>query len=122
MRIMSGVDTVEIKRIKKSLENTSFLERVYGKKEIQYFKEHNMPLNTIAAAFCAKEAFGKAIGTGITGFNLNEVQTLHNEKGKPYLELSGSAKKLALEENFEFDISITHTKEYATAVVIAYSL
>jgi len=48
---------------------------------------------TIAANFAAKEAFSKALGTGVRGFLLAEVSVLRNELGAPYLALSGQDDK-----------------------------
>lgn len=47
---------------------------------------------TIAANFAAKEAFAKALGTGVRGFSLNEVSVLRGELGAPYIKLAGNAK------------------------------
>lgn len=120
MEFKIGIDSVEIERIKKSIEKESFVKRVYGEKELFELKEKNMAAQSAAACFCAKEAFSKAIGTGVTGFNLNEVETLHDEKGKPFLVFSGNAEKIVDESGLSFDISITHTDTVATAVVIAF--
>lgn len=113
-----GIDLVEIERIKKSIQSEHFCERVFGENELKELRARNMPAQSAAACFAAKEAFSKAIGTGICGFSLTEVETLHTENGKPYLHLSGNALKLA--GDLSFDISITHTRELAQAVVIAY--
>lgn len=115
-----GIDLIEIERVKKSIESKHFCERVFGENELKELLAKNMPAQSAAACFAAKEAFGKAMGTGISGFALTEVETLHNENGKPYLKLSGSALKLA--EGYSFDISITHTRELAQAVVIAFEM
>lgn len=116
-----GIDTVEIKRIESLVQNKErFLERVFSEKEQEEFIKRNNKTEHIAAAFCAKEAFSKALGTGIVGFNLNEVSLLHKENGKPYLEFSGKALKIVKEANLSFDVSITHTESIATAIVIAF--
>ncbi|MBQ6264209.1 MAG: holo-ACP synthase [Clostridia bacterium] len=120
MEFKIGIDSVEIERIQKSVEKDSFVKRVFGSRELEELKNRNMPAQSAAACFCAKEAFSKAIGTGVNGFNLNEVETLHDEKGKPYLVFSGEAKKIVDENGFLFDISITHTDIVATAIVIAF--
>lgn len=121
MVFKTGIDMVEISRIEKSIQNKRFLDKVYGSSEMEYFKNNNMPVQSMAAAFCVKEAFGKLIGTGISGFSLNEVEVLHEQSGKPYLKLSGKANEIAQNEGLNFDLSITHTKDYATAVVVAYA-
>ena len=64
-----GVDIVEIDRIKEALtKNERFLNKLFTKNEIEYFKSKNFKVETIAGNFAAKEAISKAIGTGIRNF------------------------------------------------------
>lgn len=114
-----GIDMVEIARIKKSIQNERFIDRVYGENEREEFKLRNAHARSFAAAFAAKEAFSKALGTGIRGFSLYEVQLVHDSLGAPRLHLSGSALEIANSRGLDFAVSVTHTDEYATAVVIA---
>ncbi len=113
-----GIDSVEIKRIEKSMESKSFLEKVFSLKERDMFEQRKLNPETIAANFAAKEAFSKSLGTGIRGFELKEISVLRDSLGAPYLELSGRAASAA--EGRCFTVSITHTKDTATAIVIAY--
>lgn len=116
-----GIDTVEIKRIEAlTINKERFIERVFSLKEQQEFREKNNKSEHIAAAFSAKEAFSKALGTGVSGFNLNEVSLLHKANGKPYLEFSGKAREIVKKSKLSFDVSITHTDSIATAIVIAF--
>ena len=108
--IRNGIDIVDIKRIERSLKSESFKARVYGEDELKEL-ESKRP---------AKEAFAKALGTGVRGFSLCEVQVLHDEYGAPYFALSGKAQKIANEKGLEFSLSIAHTDTVATASVIAY--
>lgn len=117
-----GIDLIEIDRIKKSVLNPNFLTRWFGGDEILEYNARGGKINYIAANFCAKEAFSKAIGTGIRGFGLKEVQLLRDGLGKPYLKLSGDAEKIAERLGLEFEASISHTKHYAVAIVEAYSV
>lgn len=119
-----GIDMVECSRLKKALQNPRFFQRVFGPGEQALLQERGYPscnnnrwVETAAAGFCAKEAFGKAMGTGVRGFSLYEVELLRQESGAPYLRLSGQAQELA--KGWEFSVSVTHTKEYASAVVAA---
>ncbi len=112
-----GIDSIEIARIEKSLEIKGFLEKVFSAEEIELFKSRNMRAESIAANFAAKEAFSKALGTGIRGFSLNEISVLRDELGAPYLKLSGKALEAAA--GLSFKVSITHTKDAATAIVLA---
>lgn len=113
---------VEISRIKMSMMKKGFIERVLGPAERVYYGRSGMPTQSVAAAFCAKEAFGKALGCGISGFGMREVEVMHDSNGKPFFMLSGRAKQLADIRNLSFDLSITHTKSYAMAVVVAYKM
>lgn len=115
-----GIDLVEIKRISKSVNNNKFLQRVFGKEEYIYLEKNNFPIQSVAANFCAKEAFSKAIGTGIRGFKLKEVELLRDEKGMPYFKFSGNALKIVTDKDLKFSVSVTHTDEYASAVVISW--
>ena len=115
-----GIDTVEIKRIEELLKKDAFLSRVFSAEEQKEFALKNNKSEHIAAAFAAKEAFSKAIGTGIAGFALTEVSLLHFENGKPYLSFSGNALSIVKENNYAFDVSVTHTASVATAIVICF--
>lgn len=117
-----GIDSIEIDSIENSIKSSRFVERVYGELELSELElcGESQKSQRFAALFAAKEAFSKALGTGIRGFSLNEVEVLHEENGKPYLYLSGNAKELAQKTGYNFEISITHTKSVATAIVIGY--
>ena len=73
-----------------------------------------------AARFAAKEAFSKALGTGITGFSLQDVYITNDESGKPFLNVKDSAADVLKERCGEckLHVSLSHEKEYATAFVI----
>ena len=118
--IRNGIDLVEIDRIRRSLESPSFLQKVFGEHERVAFLEHGLRAESAAGAFAAKEAFSKALGTGIRGFSLKEVEVLHDQYGAPYFLLSGKAAAIAAEQKLDFALSITHTKDYAAAVVTAF--
>ncbi len=111
-----GIDSVEISRVEKSIRSPSFLEKVYSKKEREQLNGRRA--ESYAGNFAAKEAFSKALGTGIRGIKLSDISVLRDGLGAPYLELSGTAKEAA--KGLSFTVSITHTRELATAVVIAY--
>lgn len=118
--LKNGIDLIEIERIRHSCENPTFINRVFGEKERAQFLAQAHPATHMAGAFAAKEAFAKALGTGIRGFSLCEVEVLHDALGAPYFALSGQAKALADAQNLEFALSITHTDTLAAAFVTAY--
>ncbi len=118
--MLVGIDSVDIERIEEALKKEGFLNRVFSQSEREEFEMRFYNTAHIAAAFAAKEAFSKAVGTGLSGFSLNEVSLLHKESGKPYLAFTGKAGCIVEKEGLSFDVSITHTKTVATAIVIAF--
>lgn len=113
-----GCDIVEIGRF--SEMDKRFLEKHFTEKEREIFEKKKYAPQTIAAGFAAKEAFSKAMGTGIRGFSLREVEVLRDDLGKPYINVYGKAeelcKKLGIGSIF---LSLSHSKEMAMAYVIA---
>lgn len=117
-----GIDLVEISRIENSIKRPGFLKRWFGDRELAEYKSRGGKVSYIAANFCAKEAFSKAIGTGIRGFELREVELLRDALGKPYLNFSGKAAEIVDGLGVGFETSVSHTKDYAIAVVEAYEI
>jgi holo-[acyl-carrier-protein] synthase len=116
--LLVGIDLVEINRIEKSIKNPRFCSRVLGKTEYSQLEMRGFPVQSIAASFSAKEAFSKALGTGLRGFSMDEVELLRGVDGRPSLSLSGRALEIADSHNLRFSVSVTHTRLYAAAVVI----
>jgi holo-[acyl-carrier protein] synthase len=116
--LLVGIDLVEINRIGKSIKNPRFCSSILGPTEYLQLEMRGFPVQSVAASFCAKEAFSKAVGTGLGGFALSDVELLRDANGKPSLKLSGRALTLALLHKAEFAVSVTHTKEYAEVIVI----
>ncbi len=121
MKIKNGVDLVEIKRIEALITRKEhFVRRFFTEKECALFEEKNGRAETIAANFAGKEAIAKAFGTGVRGFDLNELEILRDSLGKPYVTLYGRARKRAEEDGLKaIEISLSHTAEHAIAFVIA---
>ncbi|MBQ2676582.1 MAG: holo-ACP synthase [Clostridia bacterium] len=115
-----GTDLIEIKRIEKSIQNEYFMQKIFGPDEIEELGKRKNPPESVAAAFAAKEAFSKAIGTGVRGFSMCEVQLLHDDMGAPYFKFLGRAKDIVDELEYNFSVSLTHTAQLASATVIAY--
>lgn len=114
-----GTDIVEISRIEGAISTPGFLQRYFSEEENLYFLRKNNRAETVAAAFAAKEAFSKALGTGIC-FALKEAEVLHTERGMPYFRLSGRAAELA--HGLTLHLSVSHSKAYAVAFVTAERL
>lgn len=114
-----GTDIIEISRIEKAINRTkTFKEKVYSEKEIEHIEKKKNPYASYAGRFAAKEAFSKAMGTGVRGFLLKEIEILNDELGKPVVYLYNEIKKLA--EGLKIQISISHSKEYAVSTVVLY--
>ena len=83
-----GTDIVKVSRVKKSIRNKVFLFRIFNKNEISKCKKMLNYPNCFAKRFAAKEAFSKALGTGIAkGISFNEITILNEKNGKPYIKL-----------------------------------
>ena len=120
MIIGTGIDITEIERIKKLLSKGGFIERFFSFCEAEYFKKRKYAPETVAGAYAAKEAFSKALGSGVRGFNLKDVEVLHDELGKPYIRLSGEAKTISKKCGIKkLFVSISHSELYAVSSVIA---
>lgn len=118
--IFTGIDLIEIDRVRKSMQNPRFVSRVFSQSEQEFLAAKQNPAASAAANFCVKEAFAKALGTGIRGFALCEVAVLRDELGAPVLILSGRAAAIAKARSLRFSVSISHTQTHATAIVVAY--
>ena len=104
-----GIDIQQIAKVK-SLVGTPRMQRIFSEYELSYIEKKNFAPRTIAGLYCAKEAYFKALGTGVIHNQLNKVEVLHDELGAPYLNLPDKSIKTTL--------SISHTKSVAVAVVI----
>ena len=117
-----GTDIVRVDRIKKFLKNKNFLKRVFNEKEILKCKKIINSSNCYAKRFAAKEAFSKALGTGIiNGINFNEIIVLNSKLGKPYINLIGQTKKTIIKKlkgkKLKVSLSLSDKKKYAVAFV-----
>ena len=120
MIIGIGTDIVEVARIAKSIEKTSFKEKIFSKIEIIYCETKKNKAESFAARFAAKEAFFKALGTGWRGgMAFNEVEIKNDELGKPTLNVLGKTAKIIAKNKIKtIHVSLSHTKETAMAMVV----
>ena len=123
MRLFGVVtDIIRVNRLKKSLKKKLFLSRVFNNEEISKCKRTKKNSNCFAKRFAAKEAFSKALGTGISkGISFNEIVVLNEKSGKPYIKLVNKTKKIVEKKlnkkNFKISLSIADEKDYAVAFV-----
>jgi len=117
-----GTDIIQVNRLKKSLNKKPFLSRIYSKEEILKCKRSKVNSNCFAKRFAAKEAFSKALGTGISkGISFNEIVVLNEKSGKPYIKLINKTKKIVerklRKKIYKISLSIADEKDYAVAFV-----
>ena len=117
-----GTDIIRVNRLKKSLKKKLFLSRIFSEKEILKCKRAKKDTNCFAKRFAAKEAFSKALGTGISrGISFNEIVVLNEKSGKPYIKLINKTKKIVerklKKKIYKISLSIADEKDYAVAFV-----
>ena len=118
-----GTDIVSIIRIKKLINKKIFLKRLFGKEEVVRCSKLTNPHNCFAKRFAAKEAFSKALGTGISsGINFNEIIVHNIKSGKPNIKLLGNTKKIVNKilnkKKFNIFLSLSDDKPFALATVV----
>lgn len=115
-----GIDVVHIHRMRHWPREEGLLDRYFHPDELAAARSRGSAMIlSLAARFAAKEAFGKALGTGLRGLTLKEIEVKNNHNGKPDMKLSGTALK-AFEEfgGTHLHLSLTHERDNAIAVVI----
>ena len=115
-----GTDIADVRRFQKWVRNPEMIERFFNEKERKASGSEAALCQHYAVRFAANEAFSKALGSGITGFNLKEVYITNNSEGKPSLNIEGAALSLMKERlgDCKAFVSLSHEKEYALAFVI----
>lgn len=117
-----GTDLVEVARIQDSLERfgDNFALRVLSEREMQEFQLSNTQARFLAKRFAAKEAFAKALGTGIRKpATFENIGVAHDDLGKPVFDLANELQKCLDEKGIQFaHLSISDEKAFATAFVV----
>tara|TARA_Y100000768_G_scaffold375636_1_gene346655 strand:- start:1027 stop:1410 length:384 start_codon:yes stop_codon:yes gene_type:complete len=117
-----GTDIVKVNRLNKFLKKKSFLKRIFNQVEISKCNKIKNKANCFAKRFAAKEAFSKALGTGISkGINFNEIVIINEKNGKPFIRLLHKTKqnveKKIKKKNYKISLSISDEQNYAVAFV-----
>ena len=123
MIIGIGIDMVQVQRMNKWMETPGLTERYFHPEELQYSMINgNNAVFSLAARFAAKEAFGKALGTGLEGIELKDIMIKNKENGQPELHIFGTAlralEKKCTDPSVKIHVSLSHEKEHAMAMVI----
>ena len=130
MSIYCGTDIIEVERIEnaikehQNLTENIFLNKIYTKKEIEYCENKGrVKYQHYAARFAAKEAIFKAISSLLKDkyeISWQNSEIINNETGKPEVIFKNISKELE-EKIIHIDISLSHIKEYAVAMVVVES-
>lgn len=116
-----GIDMIDVDRIASKLEaNPAFKTHVFSEAEIAYCEKQKKQAMHFAARWAAKEAYLKAIGVNFIGnHRLPEIETMHQENGKPFIRLSGKAlREFEAMPYGSIHLSISHTDSCAIAYVV----
>jgi holo-[acyl-carrier protein] synthase len=122
-----GTDVVEVARIEqKVLNREGFRKLVFSENEVAYCEKRKNRFESYAARFAAKEAFLKALGTGLLiNHELNEIEVENEASGKPHIKLSPllheKVSEVLVSQHFRIHLSLSHTSQLATAFLIIES-
>ncbi len=117
--ILAGVDRVELDEFRRIVDagGEQFLATVYTAQELNHC---NYRIEKLATRFAAKEATTKALGTGIRGIGLQEIEVVTSPVGQPQIQLQGRARSRADDLGICWiAVSLTHTSVAAEAFVVA---
>lgn len=111
---MLGIDLENVSRFKNWTDKQ--FERVFSKTEIEYANKFQNKLSHFCGFYCVKEALVKALDN--KKLKYNQLEVLHTNSGKPYLNLNKYLTNILKKQNLsEIEISISHSGDYAIAVV-----
>lgn len=115
-----GVDVVHVKRFERWVDNPGLLERYFHHDELQTaLSRKSGACLSLAARFAAKEALGKALGTGLKGIVLKDIMVVNKHNGQPEVALFGTALKALNQSGADrIHVSLTHEQDNAIAMVV----
>ncbi len=115
-----GIDMVDIGRIESWLQDQALMNRFFSAEEVEYINNRGKgAAPSLAARFAAKEAFGKALGSGLSGIVLKDIMVKRNADGKPDLAVEGTALKALQRAGGErVHLSLSHEGNLAVAQVL----
>lgn len=124
-----GIDIENVNRFKEMMSHISFknysgvFDSVFTENEKQYCLNKRLPYKHFAVRFAGKEAFLKALGTGLRGkMQFSDVEYIVNEFGKPIPRCTGEVlEKVHSKGITQMDVSFSHNKDQAIAIVLLES-
>tara|TARA_B100001059_G_scaffold160759_1_gene160313 strand:+ start:119 stop:514 length:396 start_codon:yes stop_codon:yes gene_type:complete len=127
MIISNGIDIIDIRRIKKTIDkyNFRFKKKCFHPDEIHKSETRFKSVESYAKRYAAKEACAKALGTGLArGVFWKDIEIQNNKYGKPQIRLHNNAlkflKELTKSNDCSIEVSLSDEKKYAIANVIIY--
>jgi len=118
-----GADLVEIERVAQLVTKyVTAEERLFTEGERAYCRGKPRRHQHLAARWAAKEAVGKALGTGVGGaVAWKDVEVVAESHGRPLIRLHGEASRWAERHGLtQLEVSLSHTGELAMAYVVAF--
>ena len=115
-----GVDVIHVQRMKRWRKIPGLLDRYFHSDELSAALERGSGVDlSLAARFAAKEAFGKALGTGLAGITLKDVMVKNRHNGQPEILVFDTALA-ALQRSgaVRIHVSLTHERDNAIAMVV----
>jgi holo-[acyl-carrier protein] synthase len=115
-----GIDVVHVKRMEHWQKQEGLLERYFHPNELATAASRgSSAVLSLAARFAAKEAFGKALGTGLSGITLKDIMVINRHNGRPEIQVFRTAQT-ALENAgaSRIHVSLTHERDNAVAMVV----
>ena len=117
-----GTDIIKVDRITKLIKKRNLKKRLFNLNEIKKCEKTKNTSNCFAKRFAAKEAFSKALGTGISkGIHFNQIVVLNEKNGKPFIKLYDQTKKKVekklKKKKYKISLSLTDERNYAVAFV-----
>jgi len=115
-----GIDIVHARRMERWRQNPGLLTRFFHPDEINASLAKGAGANmSLAARFAAKEALGKALGTGLEGIVLKEISVINRQNGQPELFVYGKTLEFLNKIGAgRIHLSLSHEEEYAIAMVV----
>ena len=124
MKILGiGVDIIQNKRIKVSIKNHRFKNRIYSTNELKLSSYSKNKIGYFSKRFAAKEAFAKSLGIGFrNNLNLKDIEILNDKIGKPYYLISKKINHIINKrfkvKKYNLFLSISDEKDYSVAFTI----
>lgn len=107
--IKTGIDIVSIERMERSASNGRLVERIFTPAERAYSGSKSSATRHLAGRFAAKEAFLKALGTGLTsGIRWHDVEVLNGDSGRPLIRVKGEAARILDKRSVHISIAYSN--------------